>query len=155
MVVKYPAVALAAAVALVVLVQTAEAQWLELPTPGIPRLPDGTPNLTAPTPRTPDEKPDFSGIWRTPTGRYLRNLAADGIEVPMQPWAAQLHEERLANNGRDRPSAGCLPHSVTDFDTHVTPRKVIHTPRSARDAVRKLSLVPTDLHGWARVARRH
>ncbi len=84
MVVKYPVVALAAAVALVVLAPTTEAQWLELPTPGIPRLPDGTPNLTAPTPRTPDGKPDFSGIWRTPTGRYLRNLAADGIEVPMQ-----------------------------------------------------------------------
>ncbi len=128
MVVKHPVVALAAAVALVVLVPTTEAQWLELPTPGIPRLPDGTPNLTAPTPRTPDGKPDFSGIWRAPNGRYLANLAADGIEVPMQPWAAQLYGERLANNGRDRPSAGCLPHSVTDFDTHRTPRKVIHTP---------------------------
>ncbi len=126
--VKHPVVALAAAAALVVLVPTTEAQWLELPTPGIPRLPDGAPNLTAPTPRTPDETPDFSGIWRTPTGKYLANLAADGIEVPMQPWAAQLYGERLANNGRDRPSAGCLPHSVTDFDTHRTPRKVIHTP---------------------------
>ena len=120
-------IAFAAAATLAVVVPTAEAQWLTLPTPGIPRLPDGTPDLAAPAPRTPDGKPDFSGIWRTPTGRYLRNLAADGIEVPMQPWAAELHRERLADNGRDRPSAGCLPHSVTDFDTHVTPRKVIHT----------------------------
>src|SRR6266566_292725 len=41
------------------------AQWLNYPTPGIPRTPDGKPNLSAPAPRTPDGKPDFSGIWAT------------------------------------------------------------------------------------------
>ena len=39
-----------------------DAQWLKLPTPGLPRLPDGKPNLAAPTPRTPDGKPDLSGL---------------------------------------------------------------------------------------------
>ena len=121
-------IALASAVTLLAAVATADAQWLTLPTPGIPRLPDGKPNLTAPAPQTADGKPDFSGIWRTPTGKYLENLAADGLEVPMQPWAKQLFLERLANNGRDRPSANCLPHSVTDFDAHNTPRKVVQTP---------------------------
>jgi hypothetical protein len=121
-------VALAAAVTLLAFATTAEAQWLKLPTPGIPRLPDGTPNLNAPAPTTADGKPDFSGIWRTPTGKYLYNLAADGVEVVMQPWAAQLYKERLANNGRDRPSADCLPHSVTDFAAHATPRKIVQTP---------------------------
>jgi len=38
------------------------AQWLNLPTPGIPRTADGKPNLTAAAPRTPDGKPDFSGV---------------------------------------------------------------------------------------------
>ena len=33
----------------------------ELSSKGIPRLPDGKPNLTA-----PDGKPDLSGIWQTP-----------------------------------------------------------------------------------------
>ena len=120
--------AFAVTVALVVSAATTEAQWLTFTTPGIPRLPDGKPNLEAPAPRTADGKPDLSGIWRTPTGKYLANLAADGIEVPMQPWAERLFKERQDNDGRDRPSAACLPHSVTDFDAHITPRKIIQTP---------------------------
>ena len=43
-----------------------EAQWLNYPTPGIPRTPDGKPNLSAPVPKTPDGKPDLSGIWEDP-----------------------------------------------------------------------------------------
>ena len=39
------------------------AQWLNYPTPGIPRTADGKPNLSAPTPKTADGKPDLSGIW--------------------------------------------------------------------------------------------
>ena len=104
------------------------AQWLHYPTPGIPRTKDGKPNLTAPAPRTPDGRPDFSGIWAVPTDRYLVNLGADGVEIPMQPWAAKLYQERQENNGKDRPSNHCLPHSVTDFDAIFNPRKVIQTP---------------------------
>ena len=105
-----------------------DAQWLKYPTAGIPRLPGGAPNLKAPAPMTADKKPDLSGMWRPPNARYLGNLAADGIEVPMTPWAAGVFRERQANSGRDRPSAGCLPHSVTDFDAHFTPRKIIQIP---------------------------
>lgn len=39
------------------------AQWLTLPTPGIPRTADGEADLTAPTPRTADGRPDLSGLW--------------------------------------------------------------------------------------------
>jgi hypothetical protein len=38
-------------------------KWLQYPEPGIPRTPDGKPNLSAPPPKTPDGKPDFSGVW--------------------------------------------------------------------------------------------
>ena len=51
------------AVVTVVLSAPLAAQWLTQPTPGIPRAPDGKPNLAAPAPRTPDGKPDLSGLW--------------------------------------------------------------------------------------------
>ena len=44
------------------------AQWPSHPTPGVPRLPDGKPNLRAPAPRTADGKPDLSGLWRNVRG---------------------------------------------------------------------------------------
>ena len=113
---------------LVLSVAPAVAQWVNYPTAGIPRTKDGKPNLAAPAPKTADGKPDFSGIWQAPNGRYLNNLAADGVEVPMQPWAAKLLAERQENQAKDRPSGECLPHSVTDFDAHFTPKKLIQTP---------------------------
>src|SRR5438046_64862 len=48
------------------------AQWLHYPTAGAPKRPDGGKNLTAPTPRMPNGKPDLSGIW----------TAADAIADP-------------------------------------------------------------------------
>ena len=52
------------------------AQWPLYPLSGIPRGPDGKPDLTAPAPRTADGKPDLSGIWMAP--RTL-GLPPDGV----------------------------------------------------------------------------
>jgi hypothetical protein len=83
------------------------AQWLHYPTAGIPRTTDGKPNLSAPAPKTPDGKPDFSGMWQVPNPKYLQNLAADGVEVPMLPWAASLYKQRQEDNFKDRPGGYC------------------------------------------------
>ena len=48
----------------------AHAQWLSYPTPGVPRLPDGRPNLSAPAPLAADGKPDLSGIWAAECAIY-------------------------------------------------------------------------------------
>jgi hypothetical protein len=117
---------------LVVLLSTflpLSAQWLHYPTPGMPRTPDGKPNLSAPAPKTRDGKPDLSGIWSTSGDmKYLQNLAADGIEVPFQPWAAALYKERRDNLGKGHPSERCLTHGVTDFDALGVGWKLIQTP---------------------------
>jgi hypothetical protein len=109
---------------------TASAQWLNLQVPGTPRNADGTPNLRAPAPRTPDGKPDLSGVWHARDGRHISNLAsAEGITAPFQPWAEALFKERQANNGLDRPSGKCLPKSVPEGMTLPPyPFKIVHTP---------------------------
>jgi len=112
-----------------VLSASAAAQWIGYPTPGVPRLPDGKPNLTAPAPRTPDGRhPDLTGIWQTTSGNWLVDIASGGVQVPFTPRAKALLDERRANNGKDRPSGRCVSHGVTDFDALPTPTKFIQTP---------------------------
>src|SRR6478752_7319630 len=41
----------------------ANAQWINYPDKGIPRLKNGKPNLTAPVPHAADGKPDLTGVW--------------------------------------------------------------------------------------------
>ena len=114
---------------LCVTVGPAQAQWLKLPLPGTPRMPDGKPNLSAPAPRTPDGKPDLSGIWNADGGNYLGNLAAEGVEVAMRPWAAALYKERLDSLGKDKPQVRCLPQGVpAAMLVPSIPFKIIQTP---------------------------
>jgi hypothetical protein len=73
----------------------ASAQWLNYPTPGIPRLADGKPDLFAPAPRTADGKPDLSGIWRGAGPLYRFNIAQDLEPEDVQPWAEALFLKRV------------------------------------------------------------
>jgi hypothetical protein len=109
---------------------TVLAQWSNVPAPQIPRTPDGTPNLSAPAPRLPDGTPDLSGIWQPPAG-YIRNLARDLKEdVPFQPWAKAIYDERAAGlHWTDEPDANCLPQGVPKVLLAPAPWRIVQTPK--------------------------
>ena len=131
------------------------AQWGAYPTPRVPRLADGRPNLSAPAPRTADGRPDFSGIWANPGWRQV--AAAQGISgtggspgtpaimprgpglffdigsgvpggLPFRPAAAALRAKRMSDNSKDNPDAHCLPLGNMQLHTHPQPRKIVQTP---------------------------
>src|ERR1051326_1189412 len=125
-------------------------QWVHYPTPGIPRKADGSPDLTAPTPRLPDGKPDFSGIWhaarRSPCDAEASRFIPCGIEIggspqarnfgvdmpgglPYQPWAAEAAKQRTADQGVDDPHVRCLPDNPPRTWTMPHLTKAVHTPK--------------------------
>jgi hypothetical protein len=104
----------------VALVPVSSAQWLNYPTAGLPRTPDGKPNLTSPTPKTTAGKPDLSGIWLPVDGSHFQDPAADlkPAEPPYQPWAKAVSEKRQEDLHKDDPLAQCLPPGLPRLETH-------------------------------------
>ena len=164
---------------------TLSAQWPAYPTPGVPRTSDGKANLKGPAPKTADGKPDFSGIWRfvdsadarqgppLPRGVGTAGIGArvrglnqffdigstlpDGL--PLQPWAAALRKQRVADNNKDNPDAHCLPLGLVQLDTHPEPRKIMQAPGlivmlyEANGGIRQIftdgrPLPPPDVQPW-------
>jgi hypothetical protein len=127
---KAGALPIASGALVCLLTATATAQWVNYPTPGIPRLPDGKPNLSAPTPQTADGKPDLSGIWRA--GRageygYDYNVAQNLKPGDVQPWAEALRLQRVQDFRKDSPLARCLPVSVPFLNFRGMSR-IVQTP---------------------------
>ncbi len=103
----------------------ASAQWLDYPTPNVPRTPDGKPNLAAPTPKTSEGKPDFSGMWGWETrancgskcndfqvSREFLNIAATlNNKLPYKPGVADLVKKRSATQNAD-PNVHCMPRDA-------------------------------------------
>jgi hypothetical protein len=107
-----------------------DAQWLTLPTPGLPRLPDGKPNLTAPAPRTRDGKPDLSGLWKNDGGdRYYNNVAADLKTDDVAPWAHALFTKRSLEFAKDSMETRCLPLGPAYLTTRYREFRIVQTPR--------------------------
>jgi hypothetical protein len=123
------------------------AQWPRVPDKKLPVKADGTPNLEAPTPRTPDGKPDLTGVWLNewfyggqvrrppaalpgePPPSTFGNIGANFPNgLPLQPWALALRNERKRLGSKDNPDAHCLPMGLMQFHEHPQPRKMIQTP---------------------------
>ena len=133
-------------IALIFVSTAASAQWLNYPTAGIPRTPDGKPDLSAPAPRTAEGHPDISGIWLLEpscppggcvefvtdyeVGQEFRNF---GFKLPgglpYQPWAAELFKKRSAELGLNDPVAACFPSGgPLRLLTFPPPRKILELP---------------------------
>jgi len=117
-------------------------QWLKYPTAGVPRTPDGKPDLMAPAPRTADGKPDLSGMWDmahklpcddinrvctdNPINLQFTNLAAgvrDGL--PYQRWA----RDRMKNKGVNTdPYLHCIAPGGPRMLTLPFMKKIVQTP---------------------------
>lgn len=139
----------------VLLSTAAHAQWLNYATPGVPRLPDGKPNLSAPAPRALDGKPDLSGVWmheQTPLSelkryfgeridlgnvpgmevdtvhKYAINILLDfkPEEAPIRPEALEILRRRTPT---DFPPTHCLPTGIPFGALVSEPIKLVQSPR--------------------------
>jgi len=110
---------------------TLTAQWEPWPMKNVPRQADGKVDMKAPPRRTPDGKIDLQGFWM-PTNpvKHLLNLAADlkPGEVPLQPWAEKLLQERIETNGKDHPGVRCWPSGIPEKNNIPDGLKVVQTP---------------------------
>jgi hypothetical protein len=119
------------------------AQWIDYPTAGVPRTPDGKPDLAAACPRTTDGKPDLSGLWVMETKRQgnpdfpgceavsdeFVNMGAslkDGL--PYQAWAADLVKARRSEQRVNDPISHCSPIGPIRLHTWPGPRKLAQIP---------------------------
>jgi hypothetical protein len=135
----------AAVLAAFLVAAPAAAQWVGYPTAHVPRKPDGKVDMTAPTPRLANGKPDFTGIWisdRTepgketisdasslPSGRHMQDMGVD-MEggLPYQPWQLPIVKKRTENLAIEDPHIRCLPDFFLRAYGLPHMLKWVHTP---------------------------
>jgi hypothetical protein len=119
------------------------AQWLQYPTPGVPRTSAGTPNLDAPAPRTVDGKPDLSGVWDVEHNRPCPPGGCPDLYVghefvnigwslkgglPYLPWAAAMAKKRTEDLRKEDPNSYCLPIGIVRMHTMPLLKKIVQVP---------------------------
>ena len=123
-------------------------QWLNYPTPGIPRLPDGSANLSAKAPKLADGTPDLSGVWAAKCGiydgsrcfvqSYYFDLAQDlpAEAVRMTPRAEGIARQRSSRNHVDDPYGYCLPPACPELISAAAHSRLCKRPVSPQSCTR-------------------
>ncbi|MBZ5575846.1 MAG: hypothetical protein LAP40_04725 [Acidobacteriia bacterium] len=105
------------------------AQWPDRRTPGLPRTPDGKPDLSAATPRAADGKPDLSGVWMVRNSSSLFYITSALKPGETLPWAVALYQQRAGNYRRDTDGIACLPPGPkAGIAVGNLPMKIVQTP---------------------------
>jgi hypothetical protein len=106
------------------------AQWPKHSTAGMPRTPDGKPDLSAPAPRSADGKPDLSGVWRVAgRGGYMVYVTSELKPEEILPWAAAVYRQRAENFRKDTDGIACLPPGPKAGISGLSfPMKIVQTP---------------------------
>jgi hypothetical protein len=98
-----------ATTALLLTCALADAQWLKLKTPNVPRTADGKLDTKAPAPRM-SGKPDLSGLWRYNADPYTNNVVVDVKAEDIKPEVTALYKQRQEDLAKDDPATfRCLP----------------------------------------------
>ena len=86
-------------------------------------------------PRMPDGKPDFSGVWSSPTtvnpkgprGQGIFN--ADKMGQVKPGGEALLYEKRTGDARHDEPRAVCMPSGFPSGMLYALPVQIVQTPK--------------------------
>ena len=94
----------------------------------IPRMPDGTPNLSW-------VDPAHKGAWYSRARHwdfveFLTERKEEGI--PFQPWAKALYEYRIDTEDKDDPEAFCVPNGGTRLSSLLSNWEFVQIPEQKR-----------------------